>query len=64
MQVTHTPFEVQELVLSPDGERIAFGANDPGDFEIYSTPLDGTHRRALTHGRAYEEAASWGVKRR
>ncbi len=44
---------------SPDGKRIAFASNRPGNMEIYSVNADGSDPRRLTNSAAADTAPCW-----
>jgi len=45
--------DYHDPVWSPDSERLAFGSNRTGDFEVYTIRRDGSDLEQVTHSEVY-----------
>ena len=64
--LTHSAFEIEEIVPSPAGDQIAFetGAishrlENPGEADTYLVPVGGGDARQLTHNFGLESRLTW-----
>jgi dipeptidyl aminopeptidase/acylaminoacyl peptidase len=64
--LTHSKFEIAEIVSSPVGEQIAFETGpvshrleNPGDNELFVVPSKGGEARQVTHNQALEGDLRW-----
>jgi dipeptidyl aminopeptidase/acylaminoacyl peptidase len=64
--ITHSAFEIVEIVPSPQGEQIAFETGpvshrleDPAQSELFLVSAKGAEARQLTHNQGLEDHLSW-----
>lgn len=64
--ITRSKCEIEQLIISPDGDQIAFHTQSishrlerPEDYEIYLTPASGGEARQVTHNHAIEKSLRW-----
>ena len=60
--IANDPVSYSSLSFSPNGRKITVGHrfSDPGNPDIYTMNLDGTHVRDVTNTNGYESAPDWG----
>ncbi|MGO9019636.1 MAG: hypothetical protein ACLQVJ_14930 [Syntrophobacteraceae bacterium] len=58
-RLTDSPSLDYNVVLSPDGNRIAFVSERDGNMELYSVRLDGSDLRRLTDNFALDDHPAW-----
>lgn len=58
-QLTNDPADDVQPRFSPDGERVVFGSNRSGNWDIWMIRLDGTGLVQLTRDRSDEIAPCW-----
>lgn len=53
-QITNSPGYDAEVVVSPNGKKIAFTSMRSGDLEIWMMDIDGTNLKQITHELGYD----------